>query len=92
MKCNIVLSRGVVVGKSKFDDFPTKFETFVFTTNQKKVKVLPAPMAYRATPISVSVALGQTSANAVKATAGGWSTGSSACLTFPFHSHMSSTK
>ena len=35
---------------------------------------------------------GHTSANAVKATAGGWSTGSSACLTFPFHSLMSSTR
>ena len=57
-----------------------------------KVKVLPAPMAHRAAPISVSVALGHTSANAVKATAGGWSTGSSACLTFPLHSLMSSTR
>ena len=35
-----------------------------------KVKVLPAPMAHRAAPISVSVALGHASANAVKATAG----------------------
>ena len=35
-----------------------------------KVKVLLASMAHRAAPISVSVALGHTSANAVKATAG----------------------
>ena len=47
-------------------------------------------MAHRAAPISVSIALGHASANAVKATAGGWSTCSSASLTFPFHSHMSS--
>ena len=39
-------------------------------------------MAHRAVPISLSVALGHTSANAVKATAGGWSTGSSACFNF----------
>ena len=55
-------------------------------------QVLPAPMAHRAVPISVSVALGHTSANAVKATAGGWSTGSSMCLTFPLHSLMSSAR
>ena len=30
--------------------------------------------------------------NAVKATAGGWDTGSSTCLTFPFHSHTSSAR
>ena len=58
----------------------------------QKVKVLPAPMAHRAAPISVSVALGHASANAVGATAGGWSTGSSTSLTFPPHSHMSSTR
>ena len=40
-------------------------------------------MAHRVAPISVSVALGHMSANAVKATIGGWSTGNSACLTFP---------
>ena len=34
-------------------------------------------MAHRAAPISVSIALGHASANAVKATAGGWSTDSS---------------
>ena len=56
---------------------------------QKRVKVLPAPMAHREAPISVSVALGHMSANAVKATAGGWSICSSACLTFPLHSLMS---
>ena len=45
-----------------------------------------------AAPISVSVALGHASANAVKATVGGWPTGSSASLTFPLHSHMSSAR
>ena len=49
-------------------------------------------MAHSAAPISVSIALGHASTNAVKATAGGWSTGSSASLTFPFHSHMSSAR
>jgi len=47
------------------------------------------PMVHRAAPISVSFALGHTSANAVKTTAGGWSTVSSTGLTFPLHSHMS---
>ena len=41
---------------------------------------------------SVSIALGHASANAVKATARGWSTSSSAGLTFPLHSHMSSAR
>ena len=50
------------------------------------------PMAHRAAPISVSIALGHASVNAVKATVGGWSTGSSMSLTFPLHSHMSSTR
>ena len=50
------------------------------------------PMAHRAAPISVSIALGHASANAVKATAGGCSTGSSASLTFPLLSHMSSAR
>ena len=49
-------------------------------------------MAHRAAPISVSVALGHASANAVRATAGGWSTGSSACLTSPLLSHFSSAR
>ena len=49
-------------------------------------------MAHRAVPISVSIALGHASANAVKAAAGGWSTGSFASLTFPFHSHMSGAR
>ena len=40
-------------------------------------------MAHRAVPISVSITLGHASANAVKATAGGWTTGSSASLTVP---------
>ena len=52
----------------------------------------PCPMAHRASPISVSITLGHASANAVKATAWGWSTGSSASLTFPLHSHMSSAR
>ena len=58
----------------------------------KKSKSFPAPIAHRAAPISVSIALGHASANAVKATARGWSTDSSAGLTFPFHSHMSSAR
>ena len=49
-------------------------------------------MAHSAALISVAIALGHTSANAVKATVGGWSTGSSASLTFPLHSQMSSTR
>ena len=49
-------------------------------------------MAHKAAPFSVSIALGQASANAVKATAGGWSTGSSASLTFPLYPHMSSAR
>ena len=49
-------------------------------------------MAHGAAPTSVSIALGHASANAVKATAEGWSTGSSASLTFPLHSHMSSAR
>ena len=49
-------------------------------------------MAHRAAPITVSIDLGHASANAVKATAGGWSTGGSASLTSPLHSHMSSAR
>ena len=49
-------------------------------------------MAHRAAPISVSMALGHASANAVKATAGCWSTGSSACLTSPLLSHLSNAR
>jgi len=48
--------------------------------------------APRAEPISVSIALGHVSANAVKATAGGWSTGSSASLILPLHSHIASAR
>ena len=36
----------------------------------QKSKSFPRPMAHRAAPISVSIALGHASANAVKATAG----------------------
>ena len=46
----------------------------------------PYPMVHRAAPISVSIVQRHVSANAVKATARGWSTGSSASLTFPLHS------
>ena len=60
--------------------------------SQKNSKSFPAPMAHRAAPISVSIALCHASANAVRAKAGGWSTGSSACLPFPLHSHMSSAR
>ena len=50
-------------------------------------------MVHRAVPISVSIALGHASANAVKATVGGgWSTGSSTSLPFPLHPHMSSAR
>ena len=52
----------------------------------------PRQMAHRAALISISIALGHASANAVKATAGGGSNGSSASLTFPLHSHMSSAR
>ena len=58
----------------------------------KKVSLFPRHMAHRAAPMSVSIALGHESVNAVKATAGGWSAGSSASLTFPLHSHMSSAR
>ena len=67
-------------------------EFFEVPCMYQKVKVLPVPMAHRVAPISVSVALGHTSVNVVKATAGGWSTGSSACLTFPLLSHLSSAR
>ena len=66
-------------------------ETLVKLGTQSQSPFL-RPMAYKAAPISVSTALGHTSANAVKATVGGWSTGSSASLTFPLHSHTSSAR
>ena len=71
-----------------------KKANFIFPSEgfKSKVKVLPAPMAHRAAPISVSIALSHVSANAVRATAGGWSTGSSACLTSPLLSHLSSAR
>ena len=59
---------------------------------QVKKKSFPAPLAYRAAPISVSIALGHASMNAVKATAWDWSTGSFVSLTFPLHSHMSKAR
>ena len=55
---------------------------------KEKVRVLPAPMAHRVVPISIPIAQGHASADAVKATAGGWSSGSSGCLPFPLSSHM----
>ena len=58
----------------------------------KSQSPFPRPFAHRAAPISVSTALGHASVNAVKATAGGWPTVSSASLTFPLHSHMSSAR
>ena len=39
--------------------------------NKGQKSPFPRPMARRAAPISVSITLGQASANAVKATAGG---------------------
>ena len=58
----------------------------------KSQSPFPRPMAHRAAPISVSIALGHASVNAARAIAGGWSTGSSASLNFPLHSHMSSAR
>ena len=50
--------------------------SFIVKVLRNPVKVksqsrFPHPMAHRAVPISVSIALGHASANAVKATAGG---------------------
>ena len=64
-------------------------QCIVLNSSQSPV---PRPMAHRAAPISVSMALGHASEHAVKATVGGWSTGSSASLTFPLNSHISSTR
>ena len=47
-------------------------------------------IAWRLSPFQV--ALGNTSANAVKVTVEDWPTCSSTCLTFPLHSHISSAK
>ena len=69
---------------------------YFYTTELQQVKkslsFFPRPMAYGAAPMSVSIALGHASANAVKVITWGWSTGSSASLTFPLHSHMSSAR
>ena len=82
-----------------FNVFDYYEESFLSTTkpcNQiklsQKSKSFPRPMAHRAAPISFSIAMGYASANAMKATAGGWSTGSSACLTSPLLSHFSSAR
>ena len=71
---------------------PGKRYTYAIFIDQKNSKSFPRPMAHRAAPISISIALGHASANAVKATVGGWSTGSSACLTSPLLSHFSSAR
>ena len=70
----------------------SKFAIYSTLKVKKSQSPFPRPVAHRAAPISVSIALGHASANAVKATARGWSTGSSASLTFPLHSHMLSTR
>ena len=49
-------------------------------------------MAHRMAPISVSIAIGHTSADAVKATARGCSTGKYACSTFTLYSYMPDKK
>ena len=54
--------------------------------------LFPRPIALRAVPISISITIGHAPANAVKARKGGWSTSSSASLTFPLHSYMSSAR
>ena len=59
---------------------------------KSKSKSFPCPVVHRVAPTSVSIALGHASANAVKATLGGWSTGSSMCLTSPLLSHLSSAR
>jgi len=64
----------------------------LLSLSKQKSKSFPRPMAHRAAPISVSIALGHASAKAVKATAGGWSTGGSAYLTSPLLSHLSSAR
>ena len=64
----------------------------VYISAQKSQSPFPRPLMHRAAHITVSIALGHASANAVKATARGWSTGSFASLTIPLHSHMSSAK
>ena len=60
--------------------------------SKSKSKFLPQQWRIGRRLSPFPVALGHMSANAVKATAGGWSTGSSACLTFPLHSLMSSAR
>ena len=59
---------------------------------QRRQSPFPRPVAHRAAPIFVSIVLGHASADAVRATAGGWSTGSYACLTSPLLSHLSSAR
>ena len=69
------------------------FSKFYRDLYQKKSQSpSPRPKAHRAAAISVSITLGHASANAMEATAGGWSTVSSASLTFPLHSHMSGAR
>ena len=77
---------------ARFELIVQYYSTHTFTLHYQSQSQSPFPrqMAHRAVTISVSIALGHASANAVKATAGYWSTGSSASLTFPLHSHTSS--
>ena len=57
-----------------------------------KIKLLPAPMAHRAAPISVSSSPRPRICECSESYSGGWSTGSFACLTFPLHSLMPSAR
>ena len=59
---------------------------------QKKSNSFPRPWRIGRRLSPFQVALGLSSVNAVKATAGGWGTGSSTCLAFPLHSHTWSTR
>ena len=58
--------------------------------SKKSQSLFPHPMANRAAHISVSIALGVCECS--ESYSGGWSTGSSASLTFPLHSHISSAR
>ena len=59
---------------------------------QKKTNFFPRQWRIGRRLSPFQVALGHSSVNAVKATVGGWDTGSSTCSTFPFHSHTSSAR
>ena len=70
----------------------TKVHGTLLNLHIKNSKFLPRQWRIGRRLSPFPVALGHTSANAVKATVGGWSTGSSACLTFPLNSFMSSAR